>query len=124
MSKRSFKTCNTDAQKTRWKLKVAMKKLFRSWTGFRDRGGKERDHTYHWARMLRKMMVVEQCLLFLEGVDKERVEFINKKLNRLKKKMEPYREPFSNITAEYGSKKRHTPSKEYRKTVKKELRSL
>ena len=74
--------------------------------------------------MLRKLLVIEQCVLFLESVDKERVEIVNKKVSRLKRKMEPYQKPFSNITAEFGNTKKYTPSKEFRKTVKKELKNL
>lgn len=122
MSKRSYKTCNTKEQEIRWRIKVRLKKLKRSWCAFKDTGGKERDHTYHWAKMLRSLDVLDKTLPLLN--DKKRVAHVSKIVNRLKKKMEPYREPFSNITKEYGNKKRYTNSEKYKQTTRKVLKKL
>jgi len=124
MSKKSFASCNTDEQKLRLRLKIRLRKLFRSWSSFRNMGGKERDHAYHWARMLRSLVVIEQILPLLKKTDRKRFYQVDKRVRKIKRKMGPYTAEWANITRNYGLKSEWIPIYKYRRTKRTFLKEI
>jgi len=121
MSKRSYKTCVTEAQKLRWRIKVRKKKLNRSLCTFLSQGCK--DPEGEWARMKRCIMVIEDCLVRLG--DPKRSEKVNARILKVKKKLEKYEEAARCITHAYGLPfKEVVRSSEYRRTLRKHLKDL
>lgn len=122
MSKKSFKTCNNEGQKLRWRIKVRKRKLMKDWSIFKNDQARQMDRSFFWARMNRSLTIIHQCLTLLD--DKKRVKEIERIVGKIMRKMEPFQKMYKDITPEYKSKAPPKYSTEYHRTLLKHIHEL